>query len=105
MNACQQVIARKGRPIVICSKGDDETKKLGYCSLEIPHVPDCLAGVLTVIPLQLLSFHLAVLRGYDVSSCFFLKLSFVIKMQLCFRGNVNAKLRVILLETKNNLMI
>ena len=66
MNALQQVLARKGRPIIICSKGDEETSRLGYNSLEIPQVPDCLSGVLTVIPLQLLSFHLAVLRGYDV---------------------------------------
>lgn len=66
MNACQQVLARKGRPIVICTKGDEETKKIAVYSLEIPQVPDCLAGVLTVIPLQLLSFHLAVLRGFDV---------------------------------------
>ena len=66
MNALQQVIARKGKPIIICSKGDEEIKKLGYKTLEIPHIPDCLSGILTVIPLQLLSFHLAVLRGYDV---------------------------------------
>ena len=66
MNAMQQVIARKGVPIIICSQGDEEIKKLGYKTLEVPHVPDCLAGILTVIPLQLLSFHLAVLRGYDV---------------------------------------
>ncbi|XP_002169890.2 glutamine--fructose-6-phosphate aminotransferase [isomerizing] 2 [Hydra vulgaris] len=66
MNALQQVLARKGRPIIICSKDDNETSKLGYNSLEIPQVPDCLSGILTVIPLQLLSFHLAVLRGYDV---------------------------------------
>merc|ERR550534_1148129 len=66
MNALQQVIARKGVPIIICSKGDEEIKKLGYQTLEVPEVPDCLAGILTVIPLQLLSFHLAVLRGYDV---------------------------------------
>ena len=66
MNAMQQVIARKGQPIIICSTGDEEIKKLGYQTLEIPNVPDCLAGILTVIPLQLLSFHLAVLRGYDV---------------------------------------
>ena len=68
MNALQQVLARKGRPIIICSKGDEETKQYGYASLEIPEVPDCLAGILTVIPLQLLSFHLAVLRGFDVST-------------------------------------
>ena len=32
----------------------------------MPHTVDCLQGVLTVIPMQLLSFHIAVLRGYDV---------------------------------------
>lgn len=66
MNALQQVLARQGRPIVICSKGDEETAKMGFLSIEIPDSPDCLQGILTVIPLQLLSFHLAVLRGYDV---------------------------------------
>lgn len=34
--------------------------------IELPHTVDCLQGILSVIPLQLLSFHLAVLRGYDV---------------------------------------
>ena len=70
MNALQQVLARQGRPIVICSKGDEETAKMGFLSIEIPDSPDCLQGILTVIPLQLLSFHLAVLRGYDVSKFF-----------------------------------
>ena len=78
MNALQQVLARKGRPIIICSKGDEETKKLGYFCLEIPTVPDCLAGILTVIPLQLLSFHLAVLRGYDVRVHFNLRTLFLL---------------------------
>ena len=34
---------------------------------QIPKVADCLQGILTVVPLQLLSFHIAVLKGYDVS--------------------------------------
>lgn len=34
--------------------------------MEVPQTVDCLQGVLTVIPMQLLSFHIAVLRGYDV---------------------------------------
>lgn len=48
-----------------------------YQTIELPHTVDCLQGILSVIPLQLLSFHLAVLRGYDVSSQhnFSLKLS------------------------------
>ena len=40
--------------------------KHAFKMLEIPHVVDCLQSVLTVIPLQLLSFHVAVLRGLDV---------------------------------------
>merc|ERR1719317_184003 len=66
MNAMQQVIARKGVPIIICSQGDEETKNFAEHTLEIPHVPDCLSGILTVIPLQLLSLHLAVSRGFNV---------------------------------------
>lgn len=65
-NAMQQVTARQGRPIVLCAKNDEESKKYAYRTIEIPHSVDCLQGILTVIPLQLLSFHLAVLRGYDV---------------------------------------
>ncbi len=67
MNAVQQVKARHGRPVIICSKGETELKSQAFRTLEVPDIVDCLQGVLTVIPLQLLSFHLAVLRGYDVS--------------------------------------
>uniref|UniRef100_A0A8C3ULN6 glutamine--fructose-6-phosphate transaminase (isomerizing) n=1 Tax=Catharus ustulatus TaxID=91951 RepID=A0A8C3ULN6_CATUS len=66
-NALQQVTARQGRPIILCSKEDTESSKFAYKTIELPHTVDCLQGVLSVIPLQLLSFHLAVLRGYDVS--------------------------------------
>uniref|UniRef100_A0A3Q3EN66 glutamine--fructose-6-phosphate transaminase (isomerizing) n=1 Tax=Labrus bergylta TaxID=56723 RepID=A0A3Q3EN66_9LABR len=67
-NALQQVTARSGRPIIICSQDDPEIVKNAYQTIELPHVVDCLQGILSVIPLQLLSFHLAVLRGYDVRS-------------------------------------
>lgn len=66
MNALQQVTARDGRPIVICEEGDDETKSFAAKCLEIPKTVDCLQGVLTVIPMQLLSFQIAVLRGCNV---------------------------------------
>ncbi|XP_078284721.1 glutamine--fructose-6-phosphate aminotransferase [isomerizing] 1-like isoform X3 [Rhinoraja longicauda] len=55
-----------GRPILICDKDDKETVKNAYRAIQIPHTVDCLQGILSVIPLQLLAFHLAVLRGYDV---------------------------------------
>uniref|UniRef100_A0A8C9YH30 Glutamine--fructose-6-phosphate aminotransferase [isomerizing] 1 n=1 Tax=Sander lucioperca TaxID=283035 RepID=A0A8C9YH30_SANLU len=67
-NALQQVTARSGRPIIICCQDDTDMCKNAYQTIELPHTVDCLQGILSVIPLQLLSFHLAVLRGYDVSS-------------------------------------
>ncbi|MXQ98183.1 hypothetical protein E5288_WYG021987 [Bos mutus] len=67
-NALQQVTARQGRPIILCSKDDTESSKFAYKTIELPHTVDCLQGILSVIPLQLLSFHLAVLRGYDFYS-------------------------------------
>ncbi|MEQ2207488.1 Glucosamine--fructose-6-phosphate aminotransferase 1, partial [Xenoophorus captivus] len=56
-----------GRPIVICDKDDHESIKNSCRTIKVPHCVDCLQGILSVIPLQLLSFHLAVLRGFDVS--------------------------------------
>uniref|UniRef100_T1J7P4 glutamine--fructose-6-phosphate transaminase (isomerizing) n=1 Tax=Strigamia maritima TaxID=126957 RepID=T1J7P4_STRMM len=66
MNALQQVTAREGRPIIVCEYGDEETKKHSARSIEVPHTVDCLQGILTVIPMQLLSYHIAVLRGCNV---------------------------------------
>lgn len=66
MNALQQVTAREGRPILICTRGDDEPQKYASRTLEVPKTVDCLQGLLTVIPLQLLSYHIAVLRGCNV---------------------------------------
>uniref|UniRef100_A0A8D3ECT2 glutamine--fructose-6-phosphate transaminase (isomerizing) n=1 Tax=Scophthalmus maximus TaxID=52904 RepID=A0A8D3ECT2_SCOMX len=65
-NALQQVTARSGRPIILCCQDDPEVTKNAYQTIELPHTVDCLQGILCVIPLQLLSFHLAVMRGYDV---------------------------------------
>ncbi|XP_041707317.1 glutamine--fructose-6-phosphate aminotransferase [isomerizing] 2 isoform X2 [Coregonus clupeaformis] len=65
-NALQQVTARQGRPIILCCQDDPEITKNAYKTIELPQTVDCLQGILSVIPLQLMSFHLAVLRGYDV---------------------------------------
>nr|ALL54973.1 glutamine-fructose-6-phosphate aminotransferase [Monochamus alternatus] len=66
MNALQQVTARDGKPILICEEGDKETMAFAYKTLEVPKTVDCLQGILTVIPMQLLSFHIAVLKGCNV---------------------------------------
>lgn len=66
-NALEQIVARHGNPIIICSEGHKPkagTKDLR--TIEVPSLVDCLQGVLTVIPLQLLSYHIATARGYDV---------------------------------------
>ena len=65
-NALQQVVARHGRPILLCEEDDFESMKYTDQALTIPHTVDCLMGILTVIPLQLMSFHIARLKGLDV---------------------------------------
>ena len=64
-SALQQVTARKGQPIIICTKGDDAIPAQ-YKTIRIPPMVDCLAGILSIIPLQLISYHLAVSHGVDV---------------------------------------
>lgn len=65
-SALQQVEARKGQPIIICNEGDDNISDSSYRTIRVPLIVDCLQGILNVIPLQLLSYHLAVLHGVDV---------------------------------------
>ncbi|CDH59874.1 glutamine-fructose-6-phosphate transaminase [Lichtheimia corymbifera JMRC:FSU:9682] len=64
-SALQQVSARKGNPIIICNDGDDDLQSK-YKTIKVPQTVDCLQGMLNVIPLQLLSYHLAILQGVDV---------------------------------------
>jgi glucosamine--fructose-6-phosphate aminotransferase (isomerizing) len=66
MNALQQVMARHGNPIVICNAGDEEVKNFAVKTIEVPLQVDCLQGILTIIPMQLLSLHIAELRKCDV---------------------------------------
>ncbi|KAF5745875.1 Glucosamine--fructose-6-phosphate aminotransferase [Tripterygium wilfordii] len=64
----QQLHARKGRLIVMCSKGDAAAVCPGVScrAIEVPQLEDCLQPVVNIIPLQLLAYHLTVLRGYNV---------------------------------------
>ncbi|TYI85872.1 hypothetical protein E1A91_D04G026500v1 [Gossypium mustelinum] len=64
----QQLRARKGRLIVMCSKGDAASVcPGGGCRvIEVPQVEDCLQPVVNIVPFQLLAYHLTVLRGYNV---------------------------------------
>ena len=62
----QEVKARKGIVIAIVSKGDVDVKAMADYTIEIPEIDESLIPFLSVIPLQLLSYHIAVLRGCHV---------------------------------------
>ncbi|KAJ5946993.1 glucosamine--fructose-6-phosphate aminotransferase [Penicillium verhagenii] len=66
LNAYQQVIARGGRPIVICNQNDSEFSDALTEKIVVPKTVDCLQGLLNVIPLQLISYWLAVGEGLNV---------------------------------------
>lgn len=58
----------QGNPIVICNTADEDIAKLARKTIEVPQQVDCLQGILTIIPMQLLSLHIAELRNCDVST-------------------------------------
>ena len=62
----QEVISRHGRIIAIVTEGDEQVKDMVSDVIEIPQTLACLAPLLSVIPLQLLSYHVAVVKGLNV---------------------------------------
>ena len=62
----QEIMSRKGKIIAVVTEGDTEVKKLADHFIEIPEVEEVLSPLLTTIPLQLLSYYVAVLRGCNV---------------------------------------
>ena len=62
----QEVTARSGRVIAIATQGDHEISQLVEHTIHIPQAPELLLPILEVVPLQLLSYHIAVRRGCDV---------------------------------------
>ena len=62
----QEIKSRSGKIIAIVTKGDTQVKQLADHVIEIPETSDALSPLLTTIPLQLLSYHIAVLRGCNV---------------------------------------
>ncbi len=62
----QEVKARKGQVIAVVTKGDTLIPKMVDHVIEIPATNECLMPLLSVIPLQLLAYHVAVLRGCNV---------------------------------------
>jgi glucosamine--fructose-6-phosphate aminotransferase (isomerizing) len=62
----EEVKARKGPVIVVATEGDEDIRKKADDVIYIPDTLECLQPLLTVLPLQLLAYHIAVLRGCDV---------------------------------------
>ena len=62
----QEIKSRKGQIIAIVSKGDKEVKKIADYTIEVPDSTESVTPFITVIPLQLLSYHIAVMLGKNV---------------------------------------
>lgn len=62
----QEVKARNGKVLAIVTEGDEDIAAIADYTFEIPETLDCLTPLLSVIPLQLLSYYVAVKRGCDV---------------------------------------
>lgn len=62
----QEIKSRSGKIIAIVTKGDTQVRELADYVIEIPDTADALSPLVTTIPLQLLSYHIAVMRGCNV---------------------------------------
>ncbi len=62
----QQVKARGGSIFAIINSSDDAIARIADHILEIPQAPECLSPIIAAIPLQLLAYHIAVMKGRDV---------------------------------------
>ncbi|MCK4960723.1 MAG: SIS domain-containing protein, partial [Planctomycetes bacterium] len=62
----EEVRARGGKTIVVATEGDENIKQYADELITVPDTTEQLQPILTAIPLQLLAYHAAVLRGHDV---------------------------------------
>jgi glutamine---fructose-6-phosphate transaminase (isomerizing) len=62
----QEVMARDGQVIAVCTDGDEDAVSLARFRLDVPAAPEDVLPIVTVIPLQLLAYYVADLKGTDV---------------------------------------
>jgi glucosamine--fructose-6-phosphate aminotransferase (isomerizing) len=62
----QEVKARKGKIIAVVTKGDTVVREIADHYIEIPDIDDVLVPILATVPFQLISYHIAVMRGCNV---------------------------------------
>ena len=62
----QEVKARKGKIIAVVNKGDTHIRELADHLIEVPETEEILSPLITIVPLQLLAYHIAIMRGCNV---------------------------------------
>ncbi len=62
----QEVKARKGKIIAVVHKGDTQIRALADHIIEVPETEEILSPLITIVPLQLLAYHIAIMRGCNV---------------------------------------
>ena len=62
----QEIKSRDGKIVAIVSEGDETIANIANHVIEIPNISECLTPILATIPLQLLSYYIAIIRGCDV---------------------------------------
>ena len=62
----QEVKARKGKIIAVVTKGDTQIRALADHIIEVPETEEILSPLITIVPLQLLAYHIAIMRGCNV---------------------------------------
>ncbi|HMN32830.1 MAG TPA: glutamine--fructose-6-phosphate transaminase (isomerizing) [Chitinophagaceae bacterium] len=62
----QEVKARKGKVIAIVIEGDETISKLADDVIEVPEITEILSPLIAIVPLQLLAYHIALMRGCNV---------------------------------------
>ncbi len=66
LNNIEEVRSRGGHVIAVATEGDQQIESIAEDVLYVPDVPEALSPLVTVVPLQLLAYHAAILRGHDV---------------------------------------
>lgn len=66
VSTIQEIKARKGKIIAVVNEGDKDVLKMADYTIEIPETDESLVPLVSVVPLQLLSYHIAVMRGCNV---------------------------------------
>jgi glucosamine--fructose-6-phosphate aminotransferase (isomerizing) len=62
----QEIKARKGKVIAVITEGDQVIPGMADDIIEVPEADELVAPILSVIPMQLLAYHIGVLKGFDV---------------------------------------